>query len=89
MDKSIEVLGPRGVVVVYRGVERETYSCAPKCERQITLGDSNAYFDATIAETAARNGLAHGRGAGGSEIDARCPVPRIHMAASVLSLASR
>jgi Pilus formation protein N terminal region len=60
MDKSIEVVGPRGVVVVYRGIERETYSCSPKCERQITLGDSNSYFDATIAETAARNGLAQG-----------------------------
>src|SRR5262249_41384017 len=60
MDKSIEVVGPRGVVVVYRGVDRETYSCSPKCERMVTLGDGNAYFDATIAETATRNGLAVG-----------------------------
>ena len=28
------------VVVVYRGIERETYSCMPNCERRITLGDS-------------------------------------------------
>jgi Pilus formation protein N terminal region len=61
MEKSVEVLGPRGnVVVVYRGVERETYSCAPNCERRITLGDSSAYFDAGLAQTAARSGLAQG-----------------------------
>ena len=56
MEKSIEVRGPRAdVVVVYRGVERESYSCTPNCERRITLGDSNAYFDATIGQTGIRN----------------------------------
>jgi Flp pilus assembly secretin CpaC len=61
MEKSILVQGPRAnVVVVYRGVERESYSCAPNCERRITLGDSNAYFESTIAQTAARSGLAQG-----------------------------
>ena len=60
MDKSVQVVGPRGVVVVYRGAERETYSCTPKCERQITLGDGNTYFDSIITETGARNGMAQG-----------------------------
>jgi Flp pilus assembly secretin CpaC len=61
MEKSVEVKGPRaGVVVVYRGVERETYSCAPFCERRITLGDGATYFDQTIGQTATRNGLAQG-----------------------------
>ena len=46
MDKSIEVQGPRAdVVVVYRGIERETYSCTPNCERRITLGDGNVFFE--------------------------------------------
>src|SRR5688572_16208569 len=32
MEKSIRVEGPRdNVVVVFRGVERETYSCVPNC----------------------------------------------------------
>ena len=45
MDKSIEVRrAARRVVVVYRGVERETYSCTPKCERRITLGDGRRLF---------------------------------------------
>ncbi len=63
MNKLIEVVGPRDVVVVYRGVERETYSCSPNCERRITLGDGSAYFDATLNETGARNGLAQGNSA--------------------------
>jgi Flp pilus assembly secretin CpaC len=59
MDKSIEVRGPRAnIVVMYRGVERETYSCTPICERRITLGDSNVYFDTEIEQTGARNGQA-------------------------------
>lgn len=61
MEKSVEVQGPRQhVVVVYRGVERESYSCTPICERRITLGDSNAYFDAVIGQTGIRNAQAEG-----------------------------
>ena len=47
MDKTVQVLGASGgdLVVVYKGVERETYSCAPDCERRITLGDSQGYFN--------------------------------------------
>jgi hypothetical protein len=61
MEKSIEVRGPRAnVVVVYRGVDRESYSCTPVCERRITLGDSGPYFDATAGQAAARSGLAQG-----------------------------
>jgi Flp pilus assembly secretin CpaC len=63
LEKSVEVRGPnQHVVVVYRGIERESYSCAPNCERQITLGDSNAYFQATLAQTAIRNAQAQGGG---------------------------
>ena len=61
MEKSIEVLGPQAnVVLVYRGIERESYSCTPDCERRINLGDSTAYFDAVIGQTVLRNGLAQG-----------------------------
>jgi hypothetical protein len=61
MDGSIEVRGPRAdVVVVYKGIKRETYACAPFCEKRITLGDDNDYFDGVINQTATRNGLAAG-----------------------------
>ena len=59
MERQIAVSGPRdSVVVVYRGVERETYSCAPNCERRITLGDSPAFFDLALGQSGARNGQA-------------------------------
>jgi hypothetical protein len=61
LEKSVEVTGPTaGAVVVYRGIERETYSCTPVCERRITLGDSSPYFDAAVNQTGNRNGLAQG-----------------------------
>jgi Pilus formation protein N terminal region len=60
MDKTVQVLGPSGsdLVVVYRGIERESYSCAPECQRRITLGDSPAYFNATLSQIGARTGAA-------------------------------
>jgi hypothetical protein len=66
LEKSIEVQGPGGdIVLVYRGnmggvtgFERGTYSCTPDCERRITLGDGNGFFDAIINETGVRNGMA-------------------------------
>src|SRR6185436_626773 len=49
-EYPIQVVGPGdAVVVVYRGIERESYSCAPKCERRITLGDSAAYLTSNLS----------------------------------------
>lgn len=59
-QKTIQVESPRDAVVVYRGIERESYSCAPKCERRITLGDSPDYFGPTLGQTGARTGAAQG-----------------------------
>ncbi len=60
MDKTVEVLGPPGrdLVVVYKGIERESYSCAPDCKPRITLGDSANYFNAALGQSGARNGSA-------------------------------
>jgi hypothetical protein len=59
LDRPVQVHGPdNNVVVVYRGPQRETYSCQPNCEQRITLGDGAAYFNATIAQTTARNSQA-------------------------------
>ena len=61
LEQSIEVQGPDDhIVIVYRGVERESYSCTPKCERRIMLGDSAAFFDATLTQTGRRDGQAQG-----------------------------
>src|ERR1700730_1167481 len=59
MEKTVAVEGPRGnIVVVYRGGDRETYSCAPQCQRRITLGDSPDFFKDTLAQIGARNAAA-------------------------------
>ena len=56
MEKTVLVQGPReNVVVVHRGIERESYSCAPKCDRRITLGDSQTFFETAITQTGTRN----------------------------------
>jgi Flp pilus assembly secretin CpaC len=50
-EKVIQVKPARDAVVVYRGVERESYSCMPTCEKRITLGDSQPYFAGTMSQT--------------------------------------
>ena len=42
-------------VVVYRGIDRETYSCTPDCSRRITLGDDPDYFGKALEESSTRN----------------------------------
>jgi hypothetical protein len=59
LERSIVVRGPNsGTIAVYRGAERETYSCTPDCERRITLGDSPAYFGAMAGQADLRNAQA-------------------------------
>lgn len=60
MEKTVEVQGSRDVVVVYRGVDRNSYSCTPDCDRRLTLGDSQSFFELTAGQIGARNGLASG-----------------------------
>ena len=57
LTHNIEVVAPKSadLVVVYRGMERESYSCAPVCERRITLGDSVPYFNNTLQQSGVRN----------------------------------
>jgi hypothetical protein len=64
MQKNVEVKGPPDpIVVVYRGVARNTYSCTPQCAPRITLGDDTDYFDKTLAQSASRNTQAMAAGA--------------------------
>ena len=49
VDRIIQVEGPSDqLVTVYRGVERESYSCMPICQRRVTLGDGEGYFKSTM-----------------------------------------
>ena len=61
MESPVQVVGPADkVVVVYRGIDRETYSCAPVCERRTTIGDTPAYFTANLGQISTFGALAHG-----------------------------
>jgi hypothetical protein len=49
VDRTILVGGPTDkIVTIYRGVDRESYSCMPVCERRATLGDSEKYFKSVM-----------------------------------------
>jgi Flp pilus assembly secretin CpaC len=63
-DRIIQVEGPTdNVVTVYRGVDRESYSCMPICQRRVTLGDSEGYFKSTIEQASSLNTQATGASA--------------------------
>src|SRR5689334_7684094 len=64
VDRLIQVEGPSDqLVTVYRGVERESYSCMPVCQRRVTLGDSGEYFKATMDQAGSLNSTASGTAA--------------------------
>jgi Pilus formation protein N terminal region len=65
-EHTVEVKGPSDpIVVVYRGVTRQTYSCTPDCHRRATLGDTGVdyftdgvdkdYFAKTLEQVTSRN----------------------------------
>jgi hypothetical protein len=59
VDRTIQVEGPTDqMVTVYRGTGRETYSCMPICQRRVTLGDDNQYFQSALGQAGALNGQA-------------------------------
>ncbi|WP_441238585.1 pilus assembly protein N-terminal domain-containing protein [Bradyrhizobium sp. 930_D9_N1_4] len=64
VDRQIQVEGPSDrLVTVYRGIERESYSCMPLCQRRVTLGDSDNYFNNTMSQAGSLSGTASGSGA--------------------------
>ena len=68
VDRQIQVEGPTDqLVTVYRGVERETYSCMPICQRRVTLGDGEGYFKSTMEQAGSLSGQASGSAATASK----------------------
>jgi Flp pilus assembly secretin CpaC len=66
VDRVIQVEGPTDqLVTVYRGVERESYSCLPICQRRVTLGDGETYFKSTIDQAGSLNSQATGNATAG------------------------
>jgi hypothetical protein len=64
-EHYVEVQGSDDkIVVVYRGGNRETYSCTPECSARISLGDDTKFFTDTLSRMSARNGQSLAAGAG-------------------------
>lgn len=72
LDSRGEVLAEHTILVgapkessltVWRGAKRETWSCAPRCEQSVMLGDTPDFFNGSIQQIGARNGHATGAAA--------------------------
>jgi hypothetical protein len=64
MDQQIQVSGPTDqLVTVYRGVDRETYSCMPVCQKRVTLGDADGYFKQVMDQAGSLSGQVSGSAA--------------------------
>ncbi|MFC5555916.1 pilus assembly protein N-terminal domain-containing protein [Methylobacterium iners] len=48
------------VVMVQRGLERESYSCTPNCQPSVQLGDSTKYFGEVSGQATQRGAFAAG-----------------------------
>src|SRR6185437_14649214 len=49
VDRLIQVEGPTvQLITVYRGIDRNTYSCMPICQRRVTLGDGDNFFKSAM-----------------------------------------
>jgi hypothetical protein len=61
-EQMVVVKAPNvAMVTVQRGVERETLTCTPDCERTFKLGDAPANFDAVTGQSSARSAFAAGQ----------------------------
>jgi hypothetical protein len=66
VDRTIMVGGPADkIVTIYRGADRESYSCMPVCERRVTLGDSEKYFKSAMEQAGSLSKEAAGGGTTG------------------------
>jgi Flp pilus assembly secretin CpaC len=64
VDRIIQVAGPTDqVVTIYRGVDRESYSCMPVCQRRVTLGDGDGYFKSAMDQAGTLSSQAAGSAA--------------------------
>lgn len=50
-----------GLVVVQRGMDRESYSCTPKCQPALILGDADNHFKGAGGQVTSRNGFVNSR----------------------------
>jgi hypothetical protein len=62
-EKTIRVVPTAATLLVQRGTERESYSCAPQCMPTVQLGDGKQFSDAS-SQITQRNTLTQPSGGG-------------------------
>jgi Flp pilus assembly secretin CpaC len=55
LEKTIQVHGDRNLVTVFKGVNRESYACAPTCQPVVAPGDVQQFFTQTLVQTTTRS----------------------------------
>ncbi|MGP8231746.1 MAG: pilus assembly protein N-terminal domain-containing protein [Methylovirgula sp.] len=54
-ESNILVVGDPRALVVQRGMERDSYTCAPRCQPTAVLGDDSAFFTNAATQIQAHN----------------------------------
>ncbi len=57
-ETIVRVIAADHALVVQRGLERESYSCNPRCQPTVNLGDAMRYMNDTIGQVGQRNAYA-------------------------------
>lgn len=56
-ESIVRVMPAENVMIVQRGMDRESYSCSPKCEPMVNLGDTTKYVTDIASQIQSRNTL--------------------------------
>jgi prepilin-type processing-associated H-X9-DG protein len=62
-EARLRVREAPGLLVVQRGMDRESYACHPRCEPAVALGDSSPFLQRASGDIQARNAQAAGAAA--------------------------
>jgi Flp pilus assembly secretin CpaC len=60
-ESAIQVIGSGNTLVVQRGLDQQSYSCAPRCEPTVKLGDDPNYMAAVAGQVQKHTTDASGR----------------------------
>jgi hypothetical protein len=60
-ESTIKVIGTNNSLVVQRGMDRQSYTCEPRCQPTVKLGDDAKYFGDIAGQIQARNAQAAGQ----------------------------
>ncbi|MDB5510331.1 MAG: pilus assembly protein [Hyphomicrobiales bacterium] len=54
-ESIVRVVAPENALIVQRGLERESYSCNPRCQPTVNLGDTTKFMADTAGQVQQRN----------------------------------